>query len=411
MIDWLLMQLPGFSLVLLLLLACYPLAIRYLGAGYYYALWLFVPLQLWITHSRAGSEVFAELGVSRFTVYGQQSFSTLQNTTTPYGSELLMIWLSGVVSLLLLGVWQHRSFMRKLNLQPGNLPVAKIQIPARVKVLSSANLQTPMVSGLLFPKLILPVGFASQPEKMQTLMLRHELVHLARGDLLWNALAVALLTMFWFNPLSWVAYRCFRQSQELACDARVLHKQDNDTRLLYAKSFVSLAQQQQTSTFSSLYFGGKQNIKERILNMRSGKRSLLKLLPLTVMFALALPLSQAISGQSSEKNVYEFKVHPVMRIEPVYPKIAAEQGLEGSVVLKFSVKTDGSVTNAKVIRSTPGAVFDDSAARALAQWRYQAVDTQVDNLLVQLDYVLGDNHKDSLLADLEQINVSPGKLK
>lgn len=150
-------------------------------------------------------------------------------------------------------------------------------------------------------------------------------------------------------------------------------------------------------------------MKDRIENMRSGKKSLIKALPMAALLTVALPMSQAISGQGMQKAAHEFKVHPVMRIEPEYPKTAAKQGIEGSVVLQFSVKPDGSVANVKVIRSNPETVFDESAAVALQQWKYKEVDAQVDNLLVQLDYVLGPKTKENLLANLEQINVSPHK--
>ena len=126
-------------------------------------------------------------------------------------------------------------------------------------------------------------------------------MHLSRRDLWWNALAILLLIVFWFNPLSWVAYRYFRQSQELACDARVLAKQDMPTRLLYAKSFVGQAVQQQRLTFTSLYYGGKQNMKDRIHNMRSNSKSLLKVLPLAAVLLACMPLSQAISGQKIQQ--------------------------------------------------------------------------------------------------------------
>lgn len=409
MIDWLLLQSPGLSLMLLLLCASYSLAIRYLGAGYYYALWLFVPLQLLAAQSLSLSNVVADLAVSRYVVVGQESFSTLQISSTAYQAELFSVWLSGALLLLFVGAWQHRHFMAKLQLQPMKLRELAIPTPQRMRVFSSENLHSPMITGLLFPKLILPADFSSQPEKMQTLMLRHELVHLSRGDIWWNALAVSLLVIFWFNPLCWVAYRYFRQSQELACDARVLQDQDVDTRLMYAKSFVNFAVQQQRSTFTSLYYGGKHNMKDRIQNMRSDKKSFIKVLPLAALLAVAVPISQAIGGQGVQKTAHEFKVHPVMRIEPVYPKAAAEQGIEGSVVLKFSVRPDGAVANVEVIRSNPELVFDESASDALQQWQYQKVETQVDNLLVQLDYVLAPKTKDNLLANLEQINVSPHK--
>ena len=53
-------------------------------------------------------------------------------------------------------------------------------------------------------------------------MLAHEAVHQHRRDNAWNLLGCTLLTVHWFNPLAWLAWRWMRFDQELSCDAAVL---------------------------------------------------------------------------------------------------------------------------------------------------------------------------------------------
>jgi TonB family protein len=62
-------------------------------------------------------------------------------------------------------------------------------------------------------------------------------------------------------------------------------------------------------------------------------------------------------------------VIPLVRENPVYPPQALEQGLAGHVQLKFDVTAAGTVENVSIVESSD-TVFEESAASALAQWRY-----------------------------------------
>jgi hypothetical protein len=71
--------------------------------------------------------------------------------------------------------------------------------------------------------------------------LAHELGHHARGDLIANWAALAMLAIHWFNPIAWRAFRAFRADQEMANDARVLRGRDAAFRHAYACAIVKSA--------------------------------------------------------------------------------------------------------------------------------------------------------------------------
>jgi beta-lactamase regulating signal transducer with metallopeptidase domain len=50
----------------------------------------------------------------------------------------------------------------------------------------------------------------------------HEFAHLERRDHLTRLIASAACTLFWFNPLVWLASRRLRAESECACDDRVI---------------------------------------------------------------------------------------------------------------------------------------------------------------------------------------------
>ena len=84
---------------------------------------------------------------------------------------------------------------------------------------------------------------------------------------------------------------------------------------------------------------------------------------------------------------------PIVRIDPKYPAIAARDGIEGWVKLSFDISPTGEVVNIKVLDSEPRRIFDRSAIKALAGWKYkpQFLDGQAKmqpGLSVKLDFSL-----------------------
>ena len=62
---------------------------------------------------------------------------------------------------------------------------------------------------------------------------------------------------------------------------------------------------------------------------------------------------------------------PIVKVEPVYPRRAEERGLEGFVVVSFTVTTTGAVIDPVVIESEPKGVFDEAATRAVLRFKYK----------------------------------------
>lgn len=56
---------------------------------------------------------------------------------------------------------------------------------------------------------------------------------------------------------------------------------------------------------------------------------------------------------------------------PVYPASAKARGLQGYVLVEYTVSIEGVVLNPKVIESEPAGVFDTAAIIAVASWVYK----------------------------------------
>jgi protein TonB len=63
-------------------------------------------------------------------------------------------------------------------------------------------------------------------------------------------------------------------------------------------------------------------------------------------------------------------VLPLVRIDPEYPPRAQQQGIEGYVIVEFTITSSGTVEDLRVIESKPPYVFDEAVLAAVRRWRY-----------------------------------------
>lgn len=98
------------------------------------------------------------------------------------------------------------------------------------RLLITHTVDSPAVFGLFRPTILLPDGF---PEEDAEHVLLHELAHVRRFDLPVHAVTVALLVIFWPNPLVWYALNRSVRVRELCTDgtvSRMLRERTPDYR-------------------------------------------------------------------------------------------------------------------------------------------------------------------------------------
>lgn len=62
---------------------------------------------------------------------------------------------------------------------------------------------------------------------------------------------------------------------------------------------------------------------------------------------------------------------PIVKVAPIYPRRAAARGLEGTVLLEFTVTATGAVRDPYVVESKPPSVFDRAAINAALKFKYK----------------------------------------
>jgi TonB family protein len=62
---------------------------------------------------------------------------------------------------------------------------------------------------------------------------------------------------------------------------------------------------------------------------------------------------------------------PILKVKPVYPRDALDQGVEGRVKVRLSVSRSGEVTDAEVLEAAPQGVFDHAVLRAVMKYKFE----------------------------------------
>ncbi|WP_286262946.1 M56 family metallopeptidase [Thalassotalea atypica] len=385
-----------FTIVTAILLVSHEQLLRHVGAASLYRLWLVVPLSLLVP--------FIEIPNWFASISDGQSFqqfvvtSNLPTTNIDALTYLLVLW--GLGAGLLMSYWSitHLRLRQSINeLKPlkTDLPIG---LPEDLAVYQSSEAYSPMLLGLIRPVLLIPEHFFEVYSKdQQVLILEHEICHFNRNDMYWNLIALCSLALLWFHPLAWLAFFRFRRDQEISCDHAVLARKHITSRINYSKALLVAAETSPPLAFAQLSFneyGDKNVMFERIKQIKANHSSSKLVTSFVVAATVTLLSAVSYAGNNHDtkmKHTNNTSVSPIKRIEPKYPIEAAEQKIEGSVMLKFDIKADGSVDNVSVLKAEPKKVFDKTSKIALRQWKYSPSSKGSKNNTVQLDYALDKN--------------------
>jgi protein TonB len=57
--------------------------------------------------------------------------------------------------------------------------------------------------------------------------------------------------------------------------------------------------------------------------------------------------------------------------KPIYPPLAIEKGLEGTVLLEVEIDKEGYVSKVRIIQSSGHSILDRAAERAVKRWKFE----------------------------------------
>ncbi len=169
-----------------------------------------------------------------------------------------IIWLVGVFTMLLYSVISYIKIKRNL----------REAAHFKDNIYLCDTVETPFILGAVKPKIYLPSDIKEAEIEYVT---AHENAHIKRHDHLWKPLGFLLLSVYWFNPVLWLAYILLCKDIELACDEKVIKELGENAKKPYSEALINCSIKKKTISACPLAFG-ETGTKERIKNVLSYKK-------------------------------------------------------------------------------------------------------------------------------------------
>ena len=171
---------------------------------------------------------------------------------------LTIVWIIGILLLATYTIISYQRLNRKVD----------TAVHYKDNIFQSENVSSPFVLGIINPRIYLP--FSMNEQDMEHVV-AHEQAHIRRKDHWWKPLGFLLLTIYWFNPLMWLAYVLLCRDIELACDEKVIKELGNEQRADYTQALVACSVNRRMIAACPLAFG-EVGVKDRVKSVMNYKK-------------------------------------------------------------------------------------------------------------------------------------------
>lgn len=206
-----------------------------------------------------------------------------------------MLWVIGICALLVCGAVSYVRCKRRI----------KFAVKRTGNIWECDDLPSPFVLGLWKPQIYVPFHM---PQDEYEYIIAHENYHIKRKDTVIKPLAFLLLTVYWMNPLAWLAYTCMVRDMEMSCDEAVLSAFGSRIKQAYSMSLLSFAVGKTNVSFVPLAFG-ESDASKRIKNVLRYKKprmvsAVVAVFTLAVMSLVCLTNASetAVQDESADLN-------------------------------------------------------------------------------------------------------------
>ena len=168
-----------------------------------------------------------------------------------------IIWIIGIILFLTYSIISFLQLKKKI----------KEAVLLKDNIYLCDHIDACFVFGIVHPNIYIP---SSIDEKDIKFILAHERTHIRRNDHIYKPIAFLLLSMHWFNPFVWVAYKCFCNDLELACDENVLFDLGLENKKVYSNILINYSDQTHLGICPLAF--SENNVKSRIVSILKCKK-------------------------------------------------------------------------------------------------------------------------------------------
>ena len=223
------------------------------------------------------------------------------------------VWLIGLGAMLLYALVSYLRLRRRVS----------VSLPIQDHIYLCDAISSPFILGVVKPHIYLPSGL---DEVQRQNVLAHEQAHLARRDHWLKPLGFALLAVYWFNPVLWLAYTLLCRDIELACDERVIRTMDESAVKTYSTVLLACSMPRKAVITCPLAFG-EVGVKERVRNALHYKKPAFWVVAASVTVCVVVAVCFLTNPEhETMKWAKNLRVDDVVRVElTIMPQVADKQ--------------------------------------------------------------------------------------
>ena len=133
------------------------------------------------------------------------------------------------------------------------------------------------------------------------------------------------MSVYWFNPLCWIAYILLCRDIELACDEKVTKDKDNNWRAVYCQALLDCSAKRKIIAACPVAFG-EVSVKDRVKSVLNYKKPafwvVITAIIISVIVAVCFMTSPA--GKSLDENVTDEDITQASDLDSTYSQVFAE---------------------------------------------------------------------------------------
>lgn len=221
---------------------------------------------------------------------GEITYSQTMAVNHTGGAFPMLPWLTGIwlAGMGLMLIYAAESYLKIRRRTAPSIPIGN-------GVWICDHMDTPFILGLIRPRIYLPSTLDSRDADF---VLAHERAHLARKDHWWKPLGFLLLSIYWFNPVLWLAWILLCRDIELACDEKVVGSMAPDEKKSYSTALLNCSLPRHRIAACPLAFG-EVGVRQRVKNVLRYKKPAFRVILISLVLcsiaALCL-LTNPVSG-------------------------------------------------------------------------------------------------------------------
>lgn len=224
-------------------------------------------------------------------IHDNEAVTAEKKNTNPF-HILSIIWSVGIVILAVYALGSYLKIWRRV----------KLSIRTTENIYICDRIESPFIFGIIKPRIYLPSGIS---EEQKESVIAHEQAHIKRLDHFWKPFGFCLLTVYWFNPLCWLAYILLCRDIELACDEKVIKNMDVTQKKIYSQVLLSFSESEKHILACPLAFG-EVGVKERIRSILNYKKPAFWIIAVAIV---SMIVTSVLFLTSPANKTYEITFH------------------------------------------------------------------------------------------------------